>query len=348
MQVKIGDKVRFLSSVGGGIVVKQVNKEIVLVREEDGFETPVLARECVVIEQGDARLKGEVPRAVVEEVDFVPELEPETPVVETKEGERITVYLAYVPDNRRNLTEATFDAFMVNDSNYYLMFSYLACGDGKWNTRYAGMVEPNTKLLLESFGREQLGELERVAIQYIAFKKERAFTLKQPHLVEHRIDAVKFYKLHTFRSNDYFDEDALLYPIVKGDICERPLSVDPYELERGMLDKRAADRPTKQPIVKKQPTTQIVEVDLHIHELLDSTAGLSNTDMLNYQLEHFRKVLNQYKGKRGQKIVFIHGKGDGVLRAALLKELRNKYKSYESQDASFREYGFGATMVIIR
>ena len=52
--------------------------------------------------------------------------------------------------------------------------------------------------------------------------------------------------------------------------------------------------------------------------------------------------------KKGQKIVFIHGKGDGVLRKAILQELKYKYKNYQSQDASFREYGFGATMVTIK
>ena len=34
-----------------------------------------------------------------------------------------------------------------------------------------------------------------------------------------------------------------------------------------------------------------------------------------------------------------HGKGDGVLRKAILQELKYKYKNYQSQDASFREYG---------
>ena len=31
----------------------------------------------------------------------------------------------------------------------------------------------------------------------------------------------------------------------------------------------------------------------------------------------------------------------------MLDELKRKYKTYQSQDASFREYGFGATMVTI-
>jgi dsDNA-specific endonuclease/ATPase MutS2 len=107
-------------------------------------------------------------------------------------------------------------------------------------------------------------------------------------------------------------------------------------------------QPARKPETKKPKDNGIVEIDLHAHELLDTTAGMSNTEILNYQLDVFRKTLDEYKNKKGQKIVFIHGKGDGVLRKALLQELNYKYKNYQSQDASFREYGFGATMVTIR
>ena len=92
----------------------------------------------------------------------------------------------------------------------------------------------------------------------------------------------------------------------------------------------------------------IIEVDLHIGELLDDTRGMTNGEMLNYQLDKFREVMEQYKNKREQRIVFIHGKGDGVLRRALLDELKRKYPACKAQDASFQEYGFGATMVTIR
>lgn len=92
----------------------------------------------------------------------------------------------------------------------------------------------------------------------------------------------------------------------------------------------------------------IVEIDLHIGELLDDTCGMSNSEILNYQLDKFREVMEQYKKKREQRIVFIHGKGDGVLRKALLDELKRKYSNCRHQDASFQEYGFGATMVTIK
>ena len=40
--------------------------------------------------------------------------------------------------------------------------------------------------------------------------------------------------------------------------------------------------------------------------------------------------------------------GEGVLRQAIMKELTHRYKGHDVQDASFREYGFGATQVTIR
>ena len=114
------------------------------------------------------------------------------------------------------------------------------------------------------------------------------------------------------------------------------------DIKDALLAKKAVDViPARKPEAKV-PQSDIVEIDLHAHELLDSTAGMSNGEILNYQLDVFRKTLEEYKSKKGQKIVFIHGKGDGVLRKAILQELKYKYKNYQSQDASFREYGFGA------
>ena len=51
--MKIGDKVRFLSEVGGGIVRGFQGKDIALVEGEDGFEIPMLIKECVVIQTND-------------------------------------------------------------------------------------------------------------------------------------------------------------------------------------------------------------------------------------------------------------------------------------------------------
>ena len=54
--MKIGDKVRFLNDVGGGIVVGFQGKDLAVVKDEDGFEVPTLIKECVVIDTDDYNL----------------------------------------------------------------------------------------------------------------------------------------------------------------------------------------------------------------------------------------------------------------------------------------------------
>ncbi|MDE5594764.1 MAG: Smr/MutS family protein, partial [Muribaculaceae bacterium] len=68
---------------------------------------------------------------------------------------------------------------------------------------------------------------------------------------------------------------------------------------------------------------------------------------LNYQIDKFREVMDENLRYGGRRIIFIHGKGEGILRQALLKELNYRYKGCRVQDASFREYGYGATQVTI-
>ena len=92
----------------------------------------------------------------------------------------------------------------------------------------------------------------------------------------------------------------------------------------------------------------LVEVDLHIHELIDDTRGLANHEMLEIQMGRFRNELETAIANGTRKIVFIHGVGNGTLKQELRKELTTKYKKYYFQDASFKEYGYGATMVILK
>ena len=75
---------------------------------------------------------------------------------------------------------------------------------------------------------------------------------------------------------------------------------------------------------------------------------MSHSDILNYQLEQFRKTIREHEKEKGRKIVFIHGKGEGILRQALINELRYRFKTCTYQDASFQEYGYGATQVTIK
>lgn len=351
--MKIGDKVRFLSEVGGGVVKGFQGKDIALVEDEDGFEIPMLIRECVVIETDNYNIPLKTiskPAPATPEPEEEEEEDDDKPITyrapEIRGNDVLNVFLAYVPQDAKAISTTAFDAYLINDSNYFIDFLYLAAEGKNWTLRNRGTVKPNMKMHLEEFEKANLNEMERVAVQLVAYKDDRGFLLKPAVSQEIRIDTVKFYKLHTFQPSDFFNEPALIYDIVKDDESPKQVFVSAEDIKEALLQKSTPTAPRKQP-KQKVVKNDIVEIDLHIHELLDDTTGMSNAEMLNYQLDVFRKTLDEYKNRKGQRIVFIHGKGDGVLRRAILDELKRKYKTYQSQDASFREYGFGATMVTI-
>lgn len=354
-KLQTGDTVRFLNSVGGGKVKGFLNKQVVIVEDENGFDVPVLASECVVVaSEGNKKLsETETENEQAGQKKSSPDLPRITPEddepAETVEGEKITACLAYLPTDVKTLSNTSYECYFVNDSNYYLFFTYLSRENSAWKCRYQGSVEPNTKIFLEEFDKTQLNEIEKICVQFIAFKHHKPFGIKQPYSVELAVDTVKFYKLHSFRENDYFDEDALVYYIARNDVPEHQLLVSATDVQRTIIEKErpAPARPRRQRIEKKEQQAPLV-VDLHIDQLLDTTAGMTNADMLEYQLQKFHEAMEAHAAEKNAKIVFIHGKGNGVLKNAILKELQNKYKKCYHQDASFQEYGYGATMVTIK
>lgn len=401
---QIGDMVRYLNSVGGGRIVR-IEGQMAYV-DEDGFETPVLLRECVVV--APAQPQGASPRAAKnstpaqaggnterwweKELNKGKEKAPskEKPVYDptakvmkqhsgaapeagfagsgsispkpvaapdpddTPEGEELNIVLAFEAEEPKHLNTTEYDAYVVNDSNYTLFLTYLtrADSDNGWTLRFAEPIEPHMQVPVQHITRDDLGAMDRVSIQYVAYKPGREFRLKSPVAVEHSLDTTKFFKLHCFRDNMYFDTPVIAIDVTRNDVPQRPIAVDSGRLEDAMRSKRNADmRPQPRRVSRNEQTKSSNEplvIDLHISELLDTTSGLDNADMLQVQLREFNRVMEENLRNKGRKIVFIHGKGEGVLRKALLKELTYKYKSCDVQDASFREYGFGATQVTIR
>lgn len=355
--MKIGDKVRFLSEVGGGKITGFQGKNIVLVEDGDGFEIPTPIKDLIVIDSDNYQVNPttNVPHsAQVQEVKTSQKIfreEENHPIAyrpaERKGGDALNVFLAFVPEDVKMITTTTFDAYLINDSNYTICYTYLSAEGQSWKIRNQGSIAPNTKSHLEEFGITELNDLEHVAVQLIAFKDNKGFTLKPAVSVQWRIDTIKFYKLHTFGKSIYFEEPSLIYDIVKDDIPAQQIALNADEIRESLLQKQPTERHSHRKQKTKSMKDGILEIDLHAHELLETTIGMSSGDILDYQLDVFRKTMETYKNKQGQRIVFIHGKGDGILRNALLKELNYKYKKCSSQDASFREYGFGATMVTV-
>ena len=373
--MRIGDKVRFLNQTGGGIVVGFARKGWVTVQDEDGFDIPMLEKECVVIEQNVV---------AKEEVN-----------IQTKDGEKLNIALIYVKNGNG------FSCILANECNYNLLATYtnaikedegtpgraLNC----YTTTFAGAVIPYERKRLFDFGKNDLNKWsKRVLIRIVPFKKNQPFKEPLQHALKPIIeqdfilDPVNLLKESMFRRNEYIQESGYVIPVINENIEEIPMvgKLEEKEIKQALKEKFEGERsvsrtqlPKKNPTVKDKAYVDgkwidlpsgglqkewlqenalirinsqgYMEVDLHAEALLDTTIGMDNTAILKYQLEKFNEAMTAVLHKRGSKIVFIHGKGDGVLRNALIKELKSKYSQSKWQDASFKEYGYGATLVTI-
>ncbi|MDE7108718.1 MAG: DUF2027 domain-containing protein, partial [Muribaculaceae bacterium] len=287
---------------------------------------------------------------------------------ETKHGERLNITLAFEPSNVKSLDKSEFTAVLVNDSNYWLDFTLLRRSEEErgWTVVNGGTVEPNELLDLVTLTHATLPDYERVAFQCVAYKKDKTFTLQPPVSVAHKLDLTKFHKFHCFRPGIYFEDPVIEIPLVENGVAIKPLEVSAVALAESLSGKGepsgkdAAKELSKKfkvdaekrkkrmdPASNPYKVLPLIEVDLHIGELTDSLVGMEPKDMLEMQLAKVRKVMECNKQRKGQKIVFIHGKGEGVLRKAVLELLKKEYPKAEIQDASFREYGFGASLITI-
>lgn len=121
---------------------------------------------------------------------------------------------------------------------------------------------------------------------------------------------------------------------------------DHDSLQSVRLEKQDSHKRKQPPKKTKQGFEPTMEVDLHINQLVKSTKGMSNHDMLTLQLDTARHKLNFALKKRVQKLVFIHGVGEGVLKLEL-EYLFGKYDGLKFYDANYQKYGLGATEVYI-
>ena len=151
----------------------------------------------------------------------------------------------------------------------------------------------------------------------------------------------------TIETNDDFELEFFKSELVKidGDTILKTHIFSKSSMHDALAQKETKKRKIT-PRKSKERYQPTLEVDLHIHQLTPSSKGMSNHDMLSLQLDTARRQLEFAIRKRIQKIVFIHGVGEGILKLEL-EYLFARYDNVKFYDANFQKYGVGATEVYI-
>jgi hypothetical protein len=87
-----------------------------------------------------------------------------------------------------------------------------------------------------------------------------------------------------------------------------------------------------------------LEVDLHIQHLISGNFELSNHEMVTMQMNYVKQMWSIARKNRYNKLVYIHGVGQGRLRQEI-RDFLSDQSNCEYFDANIQTYGFGATEV---
>ncbi len=217
--IKIGDKVRFLNDVGGGIVTR-VEEDIIYVEDEIGFEVPMPVNEVVVVERSQEKpdSKDEVEAAGGMASETLRETDTETSdegfIEEHHDDNNPRIYLAFLDAAGPRAKSPDVNLHIINDSNYFCLFLVVEMGqDGLARELFNGRLVPNTKEYLNKFSTSDLDVNWHV--QIILYRKDKPFRLFEPTSELIKIKANRFFRDNSFKTNDFFDDKAVLIPVIK-------------------------------------------------------------------------------------------------------------------------------------
>ncbi len=325
MNIRIGNKVRFLNEKGEGIVTRIKDKNAVFV-EVDGFEIPYRVSDLVVVDT---------------EIVFKDEGKQE------QEVKHECVFFVVEPDHEMPLLQNELGFYLLNSSSFHLLFTYSIRDGSQYQTTKQGEIGPFQKVLLKKLQKHQLKEFAYHKIELLFFKKQH-YTSQIPvaeiiHLNESILNPHNFIPHHDFK-----------FPVwaytLKDNFTEAKKitqTLTDYDVER-LRTLKELKQQEKKSIPHSNPAFLIdKEVDLHIENLIDSYRGMSNHDMLQLQLRHFQTNLEEAINNRYHKIVFIHGVGNGRLKQEIINILAGYTKEVRYYDGEYKKYGLGATEVLI-
>lgn len=324
MDFKVGDRVSFLNEKGGGVVVSIRDKHTVVVSEDDGFSTPYSVKQLVKINNPVSTVVNDV----------------QVPALSYEEKQ---ICLLFVPKDNTDLMHCDFDLQLVNNSGSNLYFELYQTEAGKILLFSYGQLAEGMTHLVKTIKREEIEAYCKLRFQCL-FNSNKKMDPMHPLMQHVHIKASKFYKDSSYNFSKFVNNLALQYSLATLQDIER-LKQQPLDIEEQLM----TDKESKSGIKQSKPNHYLrvdEEIDLHISEILENQIGMSPMQMLQIQLNLFKKELEKAIQLNYASITFIHGIGKGVLKESILRELEG-YEGIKYYPASFQKYGNGATKVEI-
>jgi len=317
MKFKLGDFVRFVDEKREGYVTKIIDAQTLGVTDSDGFEIPVVVSNLTYVHgHGNTEIeKEEMPKPVVVNVPAVSKVE---------NG----IYVAVANDNKAG---NVVHFHLQNQTPTTMLVSIHAFRKDKYSSVFYGVLESFSSSLIYSASLADLDIWPEFSFQFLLHHKDDVKPVNPLNI------------LKKFRAKDFSVEQKDLPQLKqKGWIIrldEQAPLIDAQKLKESFF--KTAEE-------KKTVAVPSKEVDLHIEKLRDDYHFLEPDEMLNIQLAVFQSTMDAAIVHHFDKITFIHGSGNGILRSKIHKLISQTPQVKTYMDAQKEKFGYGATEVVFK
>jgi hypothetical protein len=323
---KIGDRVSFLNDIGGGIVTGIKDKNTIIITDDIGFNTPYNIKQLVKIN---------APAAANPEKNALQD-------ILNQNDDMIAII--YTPKNSADTITSDLDLIILNNTPYTCNFDLCIAEAGKMIHLAHHRIPAKNSFLVKQIARIDIENYTRLKFQCI-LSSPKKFESIEPISQNIIIKATKFFKETSYKTYSFSPFPSLVHIIASHQDLQNLITNDIHLITDEITPKKISAN-QKNISLPHHHLRISKEVDLHIVELIEKVEGLAPHQLLQIQLNHFKKELDNAINQNYDKITFIHGVGTGKLKTEL-QQLIKEYTGIKSYPASFQKYGAGATTIEI-
>ena len=315
MKFRPGQRVRLLHEEGEGVITRLIDKSHVEIDLGDDFPLDVHISEIIAIDLSESAYLGSK------------EDEKKTEVVSTTQVLGTSLLDLSLVASLGSEQKVAF--WLVNPEPVQILYTCYTKFKHHYQGISAGKLESGSYILLLELSQEQLLKTKSFYFQLIGYSSGKGHP-QSPDFYEVKWskDQLKIASKHIHLLN----KEGWIFSLREQQQLKDVHAIDESALEN--------IRQTDEPVSRTDK-----EVDLHIEALVARPFEMAPSEMLESQISQVKKVLSDAVIHHYGSVVFIHGLGQGTLKAAVSEVLKSSPHVRAFGPADPSRYGNGATKV---
>ncbi len=316
MQVNIGDYIREVHGEYEGIV-KTIKGNILEVEIEDGFIVPLAKNNIVVVSSREKEyFKSDNPSK-----------NEEVTVKKPKGAKGIFLFFEKTTTNN-------YSAYLINNTDYSLLISASRKEGTVYHQEVNMILDSRSTYRLKEYTWSNNHKWLKWAFRYI-ISESTTELLPNPQMVEFSLKPKKF--LSDAVQAPLLDAEGILFQI------DQFVSND--NLFQEQFPNKDANVKEAASFSKNKP---VEEIDLHIENLIENHTAMLPSAIFDLQLKSFEKAIDAALMANQDKLVVIHGIGNGILKREVQRRISDNKHVASFSEADQAKFGHGATQIIFK